>query len=83
MKKNLPVRMCVACRKRAPQSSLLRLQNKDGEAIKYSGAGRSFYLCKECIINDRHLINKVSGRLKIEKESLEELLKEFKDNVSN
>ncbi len=75
--------MCVACRKRAAQKTLIRLQNKDSKAIKYSGSGRSFYLCKECIISDKHIINKVCGRLKIEKPSLEELLKEFKSNVSD
>jgi len=83
MKKSLPVRMCVACRKRATQNSLLRLQSYDSIVIKYRGEGRSFYLCKECIANDKHLVNKVAGRLKVEKESLEELLKEFKSNVSN
>jgi len=40
--------MCVACRKRAPQDSLLRLQCRERLLIRYDGRGRSFYLCSEC-----------------------------------
>ncbi len=83
MKKNLPIRMCISCKKREIQNSLIRLQKKDNIVIKYSGIGRSFYLCINCIENDKHILNKVSGRLKIKKESLEEILKEFKTNVNN
>jgi predicted RNA-binding protein YlxR (DUF448 family) len=83
MKKNLPIRMCVTCRKRELQKNLLRLQNNNGVVCRYTGQGRSFYLCKECIVSDKHIINKVCGRLKLEKQSLEEILKEFKHNVSN
>jgi predicted RNA-binding protein YlxR (DUF448 family) len=34
---------------RAPQSSLIRLQCKDKNIIGFSGIGRSFYLCDECL----------------------------------
>jgi len=47
-KYNEPVRMCVICRKRLPQSALLRLQCQNSSLIAFSGHGRSFYLCDDC-----------------------------------
>ncbi|MGD9969844.1 MAG: DUF448 domain-containing protein [Sulfuricurvum sp.] len=41
--------MCVVCRGRFNQSAILRLQCKEGNLIPYSGEGRSFYLCNECV----------------------------------
>jgi len=44
-----PIRMCVSCRERDEQQNLLRLQCKDGFLEKFSGIGRSFYLCQNCL----------------------------------
>jgi len=41
--------MCVVCRERLSQSEMLRLQCQEKEIIKFSGTGRSFYICKNCI----------------------------------
>ena len=41
-------RMCVVCRNRLEQKEMLRLQCKNGEFMRFSGEGRSFYLCKSC-----------------------------------
>jgi len=46
--KNIPERMCVQCRSRAPQNTLLRLQCSNKELTAFSGVGRSFYLCEGC-----------------------------------
>jgi predicted RNA-binding protein YlxR (DUF448 family) len=43
-----PVRMCIACKVRLPQSQLLRLQVRRGRLCAYSGQGRSFYVCNDC-----------------------------------
>ncbi len=43
-----PIRMCVICRERFPQSSLLRLQCQNRSIISFSGNGRSFYFCNNC-----------------------------------
>jgi len=84
MKKHIPIRMCVSCRKRFPQKELIRLQKKDNNSVvSYNGIGRSFYICIDCLNNDRHILNKVSGRLKININSLEEAIKEFKRNVED
>ena len=48
-----PQRMCVACRERFEQRSLLRLQCKQQQLLVFSGFGRSFYLCYECIENEK------------------------------
>ena len=76
-----PIRMCISCRRREPQKKLIRLQAKDAVLIRYSGAGRSFYLCKECLKNDKHLGKKIAGRLKIDLKRVEEFIKELKSNV--
>jgi len=55
MKKSQPIRMCIMCRKREYQSSLFRLQLIDGLIVPYSGSGRSFYLCSECISNPKKI----------------------------
>jgi len=83
MKKHIPIRMCVSCRKRVKQKELMRLQKLENNVVLFSGAGRSFYICFDCINNDKHFLKKVSGRLKINIESLEEVIKEFKRNVEN
>ncbi|MDA3947502.1 MAG: DUF448 domain-containing protein [Helicobacteraceae bacterium] len=45
--------MCVACRERFEQKALLRLQCKQQHLISYSGSGRSFYLCFDCVENEK------------------------------
>ena len=47
--KSIKIRMCVVCRARSGQESLLRLQIKNGEFCEFSGVGRSFYVCENCI----------------------------------
>jgi len=53
------------------------------KVCQYIGVGRSFYICFECLNGDKYLINKISGRLKIDKNSLEEVIKEFSNNGKN
>ncbi|PAF43201.1 DUF448 domain-containing protein [Helicobacter sp. 11S02596-1] len=52
------VRMCVCCRKRFIQSKLFRLKINNARIGLFDGSGRSFYLCEECIDN-----NKIIGSL--------------------
>jgi uncharacterized protein len=40
--------MCILCRDRLPQQSLLRLQCLDRNLTRFTGSGRSFYLCPAC-----------------------------------
>jgi len=51
MSKPIKIRMCIVCRQRFAQDSLIRLKfNKEAKKITaYDRKGRSFYICKECI----------------------------------
>ncbi|NPA59751.1 MAG: DUF448 domain-containing protein [Epsilonproteobacteria bacterium] len=53
---NQPLRMCVSCRDRQIQEKLLRLQCNDGSLEVFSGRGRSFYLCKDCILLEKKVL---------------------------
>jgi len=50
-----PTRMCIACRDRANQDILVRLQCLDGVMQAFEGAGRSFYVCKSCLENEKKI----------------------------
>ena len=74
MKKRHPVRMCIVCRNRYPQKTLIRLKQIDKEIVAFDGMGRSFYLCKPCLDNPK----KVEGlckRFGQEREKLNSLLR--------
>jgi predicted RNA-binding protein YlxR (DUF448 family) len=73
MKKSQPIRMCIACRSRYPQKSLIRLKQNGKEIVAFDGIGRSFYLCKECV-KDEKKIKGLAKRFKQDKEQLARLL---------
>jgi len=52
---HIPLRMCISCRQRDSQSNLLRLQCVDGNIDLFNGRGRSFYLCKNCLTEEKKL----------------------------
>jgi len=60
MKNLQPIRMCIACRSRYPQNTLLRLRQVEKTVILSDGRGRSFYLCEDCCNNEK----KVKGLVK-------------------
>lgn len=45
--------MCISCRERFDQDILIRLQCKDKVLTKFTGTGRSFYLCNTCMKDDK------------------------------
>lgn len=47
------IRMCICCRRRIHQDSLLRLQVLDGVLSSYTMNGRSFYVCDDCLSNTK------------------------------
>jgi predicted RNA-binding protein YlxR (DUF448 family) len=67
MKKSQPIRMCISCRTRYPQNTLLRLKLVDQEVLVFDGIGRSFYLCEVCANNQK----KVKGLVKRFKQDAE------------
>ncbi len=83
MKKNVPIRMCIACQKREFQKKLIRLQKRENKLFLYNEEGRSFYLCEACLEGKRHISKIIAGRMKIDIKSVEALLKELSSNVKN
>lgn len=57
-----PVRMCVVCRVRFPQKELFRLQCLQGQLSSFSGIGRSFYICKNCQIENSKKMQKILNK---------------------
>jgi len=51
----ITIRTCVVCRERMAQKLLNRLQCKDKKLIAFSGIGRSFYICDNCLENESKL----------------------------
>ena len=50
-----PLRMCISCRNRESQEKLLRLQYIDGGLESFKGKGRSFYICENCLTQEKKL----------------------------
>jgi predicted RNA-binding protein YlxR (DUF448 family) len=73
MKKSQPTRMCITCRSRHPQHTLIRLQQKGTEVVIFEGMGRSFYLCDTCV-NDQKKIKGLAKRLRQDFERFTEFL---------
>ncbi len=70
MKISQPTRMCIACRSRHPQNTLIRLRQDGKDIVAFDGTGRSFYLCVECVNNEK----KVKGLVKRFKQDEEQFI---------
>jgi len=79
MKKLQPTRMCIACRSKHPQNTLIRLKQNANEIVVYDGIGRSFYVCNQCIQNQKKVKGLVK-RFKQDEEHFTKLLKELMNN---
>ena len=79
MNKSQPIRMCISCRDRKPQSDLLRLKMEDKDIIAYDGSGRSFYLCDVCSKNQK----KIKGLIRRFKQDEERFLKLLEELIKN
>jgi len=81
-KLHVPIRMCLQCRERLPQSSLVRLQCKDKKIQAFDGVGRSYYVCSRCIENPK-LVKQLAGRCKCAKDSHEEITSLLKELIAD
>ncbi len=73
-----PTRMCISCRVREVQNNLLRVQYIDGLLENFSGKGRSFYICKDCLTQEKKLSKALMRQCKSgEKDKLMNRLKEI------
>ncbi|KIM09112.1 MAG: hypothetical protein KU28_00260 [Sulfurovum sp. PC08-66] len=80
--KHTPIRMCIQCRERFAQDTLIRLQHNQGMIIPYSGQYRSFYVCGSCASKAR-TVNAIMGRYKIDKSAFERVSQTLKDSIVN
>jgi len=76
MENGKPIRMCIVCKRRFPQHTLQRLQCEKQKLISFSGRGRSFYVCKDCIFK-KEFVKKISFLCKISKEEAKEMINNF------
>lgn len=75
---NKPIRMCISCRGRFSQNILLRLRCTDKILQNFKGSGRSFYLCKKCLEDEKKIIKSLMRQCKIgDFKSLSNQLKEI------
>ena len=79
MKKSQPIRMCISCRDRHPQKSLIRLKLEGKDVVAFDGKGRSFYLCDSCSKNEK----KIKGLVKRFKQDEEQFTKLLKELIKN
>jgi len=79
MKKLQPSRMCITCRSRHPQNTLIRLRQDGNKVVAFDGKGRSFYLCNDCVNNEK----KVKGLVKRFKQDAEHFTKLLKELMNN
>ncbi|MBD3793088.1 MAG: DUF448 domain-containing protein [Campylobacterales bacterium] len=82
MRKNEPIRMCIACRERELQSKLIRLQQDNHKIFPYTGQGRSFYVCDACR-NDEKKIKGLTKRFRLSVEESEQFVKYLKELNKN
>ncbi|MBP6497039.1 MAG: DUF448 domain-containing protein [Campylobacteraceae bacterium] len=79
-----PIRMCIVCRQRSPQNSLERLQVIEGKLALFSKTGRSFYICKACMIhNEKKVVKILNTKCKTNHTMMMEFGKNFKEIWSN
>ncbi len=71
--------MCIACRGRYAQSTLIRLKPEGKDIVAFDGKGRSFYLCDICSRNEKKIKGLVK-RFKQDEEQFTKLLKELMKN---
>jgi predicted RNA-binding protein YlxR (DUF448 family) len=70
--------MCISCREREQQNNLLRLQCVDGMLKQFGSTGRSFYLCKICLIDEKKVIKSLMRKCRSgDKEKFTNKLKEI------
>jgi len=79
MKNSQPIRMCIACRTRYPQKTLLRLTQNGKTVVAFGTNGRSFYVCKDCVKNEK----KVKGLTKRFNQDMEHFVKLLKELMNN
>lgn len=78
------IRMCIACRNKIEQKKLIRLQCINKDIVYFTGKGRSFYICKKCIMkNNKNLIKPLNKFCKKNNSSILKIIEKLKEKIFN
>ncbi|MBL4730815.1 MAG: DUF448 domain-containing protein [Sulfurimonas sp.] len=80
-KNHLVIRMCISCRERQAKKLLVRLQYNEGSLKAFNKNGRSFYICKLCIDNERQVTKSLMRQCKSGKK--DELINRLKEIITD
>ncbi|WP_428733080.1 hypothetical protein [Sulfurimonas sp.] len=70
--------MCISCRQRDVQNNLIRLQCIDSQLSLFRGSGRSFYICKICLEDNKKVLKALMRQCKSgDKDKFAKTLKEI------
>ncbi len=75
------IRMCVSCRDRNLQKDMQRLQCVDGILKVFDGYGKTFYLCDNCLDNDKKLLKALMRQCR--SSNKEELMNKLKEIIAD
>jgi predicted RNA-binding protein YlxR (DUF448 family) len=68
-----PIRMCIICRGRYEQNTLIRFQLHNGKLIEFTKVGRSSYICLDCILlNEDRLVKILNGKFRLKNKKIDE-----------
>lgn len=73
--------MCIVCRTRFLQSSLIRFKIDNDNLALFNGIGRSFYICRACIESPK--VDKSLRRFNKNLHILQAQFKEIKEYVKS
>lgn len=74
--------MCIQCRNRIEQQDLVRLQCIDQTIVRYTGSGRSFYICHTCK-GLPGTVKHLKGRCKVPKSQAEIFEQKLRETLTN
>ena len=75
---NQPLRMCISCRTRDIQINLFRLQCLESQLSLFRGNGRSFYICKICLNDEKKVLKALMRQCKSsDRDKFSNILKEI------
>jgi len=78
------VRMCISCRGRNIQSTMQRLQCVEGTLKFFDGNGRTFYLCDNCLNDEKKLLKALMRQCKSgDKEKLMNNMNKLKEIITD
>ncbi len=65
--------MCIICRGRYEQNTLIRFQLHNGKLIKFTKLGRSSYICSDCtLLNENRLVKMLNGKFRLKNKKIDE-----------